>query len=64
MEASVFSLGACGRSQLPPVLPGEVPAGIAVEVADGIAALHDCQSIRNVVFISESKRRNLYVVGH
>ena len=26
-----------GRRQLPPVLPGEVPAGIAVEIADGVA---------------------------
>ena len=44
-----ISLGACGRSQLPPILPGEVPAGIATEVADGIAALHgsaDCAGIR------------------
>ena len=27
-----------GCCQLPPVLPGEVPAGIAIEIADGVAA--------------------------
>lgn len=28
-----------GRCQLPPVLPGKAPAGIAIEIADGVAAL-------------------------
>ena len=43
-----ISFRGCRRSQLPPILPGEVPAGISVKVADGIAALHraaDCAGI-------------------
>ena len=43
-----IALAGKGRCQLPPVLPGEVPAGIPVKVADGVAALHraaDCAGI-------------------
>ena len=33
-----IALAGKGRCQLPPVLPGEVPAGIAIEIANGVAA--------------------------
>ena len=35
-QLRVLIRGGGGCSQLPPVLPGEVPAGISVEIADGI----------------------------